>query len=98
MSSVSWLPLSMGALCLLTGGPPALLVFPAFWVVAAAVVAGLFALPLFYTESSRGRIGGLSSCSGRKQWHPLQCSGLENPRTEEPGGLQSMGSLRVGHD
>ena len=24
--------------------------------------------------------------------------GLENPWTEEPGGLQSMGSLRVGHD
>ena len=22
----------------------------------------------------------------------------EIPRTEEPGGLQSMGSLRVGHD
>ena len=22
----------------------------------------------------------------------------ENPRTEEPGGLQSMGSQRVGHD
>ena len=24
--------------------------------------------------------------------------GLENPWTEEPGGLQSMRSLRVGHD
>ena len=24
---------------------------------------------------------------------PLQCSCLENPWTEEPGGLQSMGSL-----
>ena len=29
---------------------------------------------------------------------PLQYSCLENPMTEEPGGLQSMGSLRVGHD
>ena len=29
---------------------------------------------------------------------PLQYSCLENPWTEEPGGLQSMGSLRVGHD
>ena len=28
----------------------------------------------------------------------LQYSFLENPRTEEPGGLQSMGSQRVGHD
>ena len=29
---------------------------------------------------------------------PLQFSCLENPWTEEPGRLQSMGSLRVGHD
>ena len=29
---------------------------------------------------------------------PLQYSCLENPWTEETGGLQSMGSLRVWHD
>ena len=29
---------------------------------------------------------------------PLQYSCLETPWTEEPGRLQSMGSLRVGHD
>ena len=29
---------------------------------------------------------------------PLQHSCLENPWTEEPGRLQFMGSLRVGHD
>ena len=29
---------------------------------------------------------------------PLQYLYLENPWTEEPGGLQSMGSLRVRHD
>jgi len=29
---------------------------------------------------------------------PLQYSCLENPTDREPGGLQSMGSLRVGHD
>ena len=29
---------------------------------------------------------------------PLQYSCLENPWTEEPGRLQSMGLLRVGHD
>ena len=28
----------------------------------------------------------------------LQYSCLGNPRTEEPGGLQSMGLQRVGHD
>ena len=39
-----------------------------------------------------------------KLWHgegngtPLQYSCLENPMDEEPGGLQSMGSHRVGHD
>ena len=29
---------------------------------------------------------------------PLPYSCLENPWMEEPGRLQSMGSLRVGHD
>ena len=29
----------------------------------------------------------------RRQWHPIQYSCLESPWTEEPGGLQSMGSL-----
>ena len=29
----------------------------------------------------------------RRQWHPLQYSCLDNPWVEEPGGLQSMGSL-----
>ena len=35
---------------------------------------------------------------GEGNGNPLQCSCLENPRTGEPGGLQSMGSHRVGHD
>ena len=30
--------------------------------------------------------------------NPLQYSCLGNSRTEEPSGLQSMGSQRVGHD
>ena len=30
--------------------------------------------------------------------NPLQYSYLENPMVEEPSGLQSMGSQRVGHD
>ena len=29
---------------------------------------------------------------------PLRCSCLEKPRDGEPGGLPSMGSLRVRHD
>ena len=36
---------------------------------------------------------------GRSQWHPtpVLLSGKEEEE-EEPGGLQSMGSLRVRHD
>ena len=30
--------------------------------------------------------------------NPLQCSCLGNPWTEEPGGLQSIGSQRVRYD
>ena len=30
--------------------------------------------------------------------NPLQYSCLGNPTTEEPGGLQSMGSQRLGHN
>ena len=35
---------------------------------------------------------------GEGNGNPLQYSCLENPKAEEPVGLQSMGSLRVGHD
>ena len=38
------------------------------------------------------------SCTGEGNGNPLQCSCLENPGTEEPSGLPSMGSHRVGHD
>ena len=30
--------------------------------------------------------------------NPLQYSYLENPTTEKPGGIQSIGSQRIGHD
>ena len=36
--------------------------------------------------------------SGEGSGSPLQYSCLENSMDGEPGGLQSMGSLRVGHD
>ena len=45
---------------------------------------------------------GLTPGSGRslsgKNGNPLQYSCLENPMTEKPGGLGSMGLQRVGHD
>ena len=44
-----------------------------------------------------GSIYGLGRSPGEGSGCPFQYSCLENP-TEEPGGLQSMGSERVGHD
>ena len=45
---------------------------------------------------------GLIPVSGRSPGegndNPLQYLAWRIPRTEEPGGLQSMGSERVGHD
>ena len=40
----------------------------------------------------------MSSIPGVGNGNLLQYSCLENPWTEEPGGLQSMGSQRVKHD
>ena len=43
----------------------------------------------------QGSIPGLGRSPGEGNGDPLQYSCLENPWTEEPGGLQSMGSQRV---
>ena len=46
-----------------------------------------------------GSMPGLGRFPGGGHGNPLQYSCLgESPRTEEPGGLQSMGSQRVRHD
>ena len=45
-----------------------------------------------------GSITGLGRSPRVGNGNPLQYSCLENPWTEEPGGLQSMGLLRVGHN
>ena len=45
-----------------------------------------------------GSIPGVGRSSGGRDGNPLQYSCLENPWIEEPGGLQSVGSQRVGHD
>ena len=37
-------------------------------------------------------------CDRRRQWHPLQCSCLENPRDGGAWWLPPMGLHRVGHD
>ena len=55
-------------------------------------------------KASACNVGDLDSIpgSGRSpgggHGYPLQYSCLENSWTEEPGGLQSMRSQRVGHD
>ena len=45
-----------------------------------------------------GLISGSGRSPGEGNGNPLQYSCLENPWTEEPGGLQSVGCQRVGHD
>ena len=46
---------------------------------------------------SRTRLKRFSmhACNGEGNSNPLKYSYLENPGTEEPGGLPSMGSHRV---
>ena len=45
-----------------------------------------------------GSIPGSGRSPGEGNDNPLHYSCLENPWTEEPSGLQSMGSQRVGHN
>ena len=45
-----------------------------------------------------GSVPGSGRSPGGGHDNPLQCSCLENPMEEEPGGLQPVGSQRVRHD
>ena len=45
-----------------------------------------------------GSIPGSGRSPGEGNGNPLQYSCLENSMDEEPGGLQSMGPQRVGHN
>ena len=45
-----------------------------------------------------GSIPGSGRSPGERHGNPLHFSCLQNPWTEEPGGLQLIGSHRVGHD
>ena len=44
-----------------------------------------------------GSIPGLGGSPGEGNGNPHPCSCLKIPWTKEPGGLQSLGSKRVGH-
>ena len=45
-----------------------------------------------------GLIPGFGEIPRKRKWHPTPVLLLENPWTQEPGGLQSIGSQRVRHD
>ena len=45
-----------------------------------------------------GSIPGSGRFPGEGNGNPLQYSCLGNPMDREPGGLQSMGSQRIGHN
>ena len=51
-----------------------------------------------YNAGDLGSIPGSGRSAGEGNGYPLQYYCLENPVTEEPGRLQSMGLQRVGHD
>ena len=55
-------------------------------------------LPNIGDVRDKGSIPGLGRSPGEGNGNPLQCSFLENSMNEEPGGLQYVGSYRVGHD
>ena len=52
---------------------------------------------LVYMRRSHS-VPGSGRSPGGGHGNPRQYLGLENPWTEEPGRLQSMGLQRVGHD
>ena len=51
-----------------------------------------------YNAGDPGSIPGSGISPGEGNGNPLQYLAWEIPWTEESGGLQSMGSQRVGHD
>ena len=50
------------------------------------------------TQETRIRFLGWENPLEGGHGNPPQYSCLENPWTEEPGGLQSVGSQRAGHE
>ena len=60
------------------------------WVKEYACIAG--------DTGDTGSIPGSGRSPGGGHGNPLQYSAWEIPWTEEPGGLQPMGSQRVRHD
>ena len=59
---------------------------------------GLDSKEFTYNTEDQGSIPGLGMFPGEENGNPFLYSCLEISWTEEPGGLQSMGLQRVGHD
>ena len=75
-----------------------------FWKLNGSYVASQVLLVVKNLPASAGDVtnAGLipesERCPGEGHDNPLQYYCLENPTDREPGGLQSMGSQRVGYD
>ena len=89
--ALEWVLLCMG--CLLHGCPTKR---ARPWVAAPFLDAGIFGEG--YVQSGHTDFEGLvNSMEEEMATHPVYLPG-KIPWIEEPGGLQSMGSQRVGHD
>ena len=66
--------------------------------ICASVPGGLDGKASACNAEDQDSIPGLGRSPGKGNGTSLQYSCLENPMSEEPGGLLSMGSHRVGHD
>ena len=67
-------------------------VFMNLWLFSRVHLNTLRLRPTLLMDSGLGR------SPGEGNGYSLQDSCLDNSQTEEPGGLQSMGSQRVGYD
>ena len=62
------------------------------------IPGGLAGKECAYNVGDLGLIPGLERSPGERNGSLLQYSCLENSINREPGGLQSIGSQRVGHN
>ena len=71
---------------------------PITGIIAGGFPGGSEGKESAYSAGDLCSIPGLGRSPGEGNGNPLQYSCLENPGRQEPGGLQSLGLQRVGHD
>ena len=69
-----------------------------FCIVAMGFPCGSAGKESACNAGDLGLIPGLGRSPGEGNGYPLSILAWRIPRTEEPGGLQSRGSQRVGHE